>query len=492
MINKKFYITTAIDYVNSSPHLGTAYEKIGADVIARYLRRQGIDTFFLMGTDEHSLNVEKQAKKQGLAPEVYCDEMAEKFKEVWQKLNLSFNDFIRTSETRHINAVQDLILKIQKKGDLYKGSYKGWYCVSCEAFLKEKELNDGKCPTHGKKPQWVEEENYFFSLSKYENILLDHINKNPQFILPEIRRNEIVNVIKGGLEDISITRASVGWGIPVPFDEKQVVYVWFDALINYLSGIGYPDEKYRHYWPCNLHVIGKDITRFHCIIWPAMLLSAGIDLPETVFGHGFVFLGEDKMSKTLGTVVDPVAIVAKYGADSLRYFLLREIPFDRDGQFTQEKFVGRYQSDLANDLGNLVNRVLNMVHRYNNGVIKKPVKTDDPLDGDIIAIAKKTISNYSTYMDTYQLNQALTSVWVLVARANRYVEETSPWALNKQQQTERLQAVLYNLTESIRLIAVLIDPFMPETAVKMWQQLGESEELEKLIFSPSIMGELIR
>lgn len=487
----KFYITTAIDYVNSKPHLGTAYEKIGADVIARYKRRQGIDTFFLMGTDEHSLNVERQARAQGVEPQVYCDRMAVKFKEVWAALNLSYNDFIRTTEPRHIKAVQQLLARIKEKGDLAKGHYRGWYCVSCEAFIREKDLLEGKCPTHGKEPQWVEEENYFFSLAKYQQPLLDHIKNNPQFIQPEVRRNEIINVIKGGLEDISVTRSSVGWGIPVPFAAQQVVYVWFDALINYLSGIGYPDESYARYWPCDLHVIGKDITRFHCIIWPAMLISAGIPLPKTVFGHGFVYLGEAKMSKTQGTVVDPLEIVAKFGADPLRYFLMREIPFDRDGEFTQEKFTARYHADLADDLGNLLHRVLNMVHKYNQGTVYQAAAGADSPSEDLRRTVSQVAADYEKYMNNYQLSQSLNSIWTLVSRTNRYVEETSPWALNKQGQVEKLRAVLYHLVESIRIIAILIDPFLPQTARNIWEQIGAPGDFSKLLFSENVNWGLI-
>ena len=470
MSSNKFYITTAIDYVNSVPHLGTAYEKIGADVIARYKRRKGFDTFFLMGTDEHSLNVEKQAKVQGIDPKEYCNKMVQKFLEVWKKLDISFNDFIRTTEKRHIDSVNRLTDAIYKKGDIRKGWYKGWYCVSCEAYLKEKDLVDGKCATHNKTPQWIEEENYYFNLSTYEERLLKHIENNPDFIQPNIRRNEILNIIKGGLEDISISRSGTSWGIPVPFDKKQVIYVWVDALINYISGIGYATEKeeFNKYWPCNLHVIGKDITRFHCIIWPAMLMSAGIELPKTVFGHGFVYLGGEKMSKTKGTVVDPLEIVGKYGADPIRYFLMREVPFDRDGEFTWEKFIARYNSDLANDLGNLLQRVLKMIHKYNKGVIEK-VSLDQGSNNFVDGV-KNTVSTYIKHMDKYQLSQALASVWDLISRANRYVEEERPWYLNKNGEKEKLNNVLYNLAESIRIIACLIEPFMPKTAISIWKQ----------------------
>jgi len=487
----KFYLTTAIDYVNSVPHLGTAYEKIGADVIARYKRKQGYDTFFLMGVDEHSLNVEKQARNNGVEPQSYCDSMVVKFKEVWGKLNLSFNDFIRTTEKRHVTAVQNLIQIIYNKGDIYKAKYQGWYCVSCEAFLKEKDLTDKKCPIHNKEPQWIEEENYFFKLSKYQQPLLDYISKHPEFISPEIRRNEIVNVIKGGLEDISITRSSVGWGIPVPFDVKHVIYVWFDALINYISALGYPspDAKFNKYWPCDLHVIGKDITRFHCVIWPAMLMSAGIKLPNQVWGHGFVYLGQQKMSKSLGTAVDPLEIVDKYGADSIRYFLMREVSFDRDGEFTWDKFISRYQSDLANDLGNLVQRVLSMVNRYDNGVVYKKETGHTNLDMDLINVAKNSVISYQKNMDQYQLSQALGNIWELISRANRYVEESKPWALFKEKNIEQLQRVLYNLVESIRIISVLVEPFMPLTAENIWNQIGAPGAFsEQIIKSSSCWG----
>ena len=485
MPKPKFYITTAIDYVNSAPHLGTAYEKIGADAIARYKRRQGYDTFFLMGTDEHSLNVERQARAKGIDPKVYCDQMVVKFREVWSKLNLSFSDFIRTTEKRHIQAAQKVINTMHENGDLYKGWYKGWYCISCEAFLRESDLLDGKCPTHNKSPQWIEEENYYFRLSKYEHSLLKHIEENPGFIQPEIRRNEMVNIIKNGLEDISISRATVGWGIPVPFDPKQVIYVWVDALINYLSGIGYPEEKqqFTKYWPCDLHVIGKDITRFHCIIWPAMLMSVGIPLFRTVFGHGFVYLKGEKMSKTGGTVVDPLEIVERFGPDSIRYFLLREVSFDRDGEFTWKKFMARYQSDLANDLGNLLHRVLNMIYKYNKGKIYKGKESDDLESSPLRKTAVEKVSEYQRFMDRYQLSQALSSVWILIGRANRYVEETSPWTLNKQGQKDKLNCVLYNLAESLRLIAVLIEPFMPKTAKSICCQLGLQEDISSKVFA---------
>ena len=477
MDKKKFYITTAIDYVNSLPHLGTAYEKIAADVIARYARKRGYDTFFLMGSDEHSLNVERQAKAQGLSPIDYCDKMVKEFKKVWKALDISNDDFIRTSEDRHKKAVQDILNRIHKKGDIYKGWYKGWYCESCEAFLKEGDLVNENCPVHLKKPKWVEEENYFFRLSKYQDILLKHIESNPQFIRPESRRNEILNVIKNGLEDISITRGSVGWGINVPFDKNQVIYVWFDALINYLSGIGYPEKEYLKYWQCDVHLIGKDITRFHCIIWPAMLLGADIDLPKGIYGHGFVYLGDDKMSKTKGTAVDPLKMIEEYGSDPVRYFLMREIPMERDGQFTWEKFKNRYQSDLANDLGNLLHRVLSMAKKYDDGILYKIVDEADPISVDLINTAKKTIEQYKIEMQELHLSQALISVWTLINRTNKYIEETTPWKLYKRGETNKLRSVLHRILDNIRLVALMIEPFMPKTTLKIWEQIGSPHDI---------------
>jgi len=477
----KFYITTAIDYVNSAPHLGTAYEKIAADAIARYKRRQGFDTFFLMGVDEHSLNVERSARRQGVNPQAYCDQMAKKFKDTWAMLNISFNRFIRTTQPEHIKAVQHFINLMYKKGDLYKGWYKGWYCENCEAFLKENDLIDGKCPVHKTVPQWIEEENYYFSLSKYQNLILEHIKKNPLFIQPETRRNEVINIIENGLDNISISRASTKWGIPLPFDAKQVVYVWVDALINYFSGIEYPNNKeyFNKYWPCDLHIIGKDITRFHCIIWPAMLMSADMPLPKSVFAHGFLYLNKEKMSKTKGTVIDPLEIAGKFGPDTIRYFLLREMPFGKDGEFTWKKFLARYRSDLANDIGNLLHRALNMIYKYNEGKIYKGVIRSSRNIRDEI---KETVAKYKGYMEKYQLSQALSGIWVMVNSLNKYIEETSPWALKKQARIPELNCALYNLAEAIRIIGILIEPFMPQTSADIWRQIGFPNGIPEMEF----------
>ncbi|MFQ6092367.1 MAG: methionine--tRNA ligase [bacterium] len=481
-MGKRFYITTAIDYVNSLPHIGTAYEKIGADCLARFKRMDGYEVHFLMGNDEHSVNVKKAAAAQGLDPHVYCDRMAEQFQRIWKNLHISYDDFIRTTEQRHGAAVQKLFLKIYQKGDIYRDSYEGWYCESCEAFLQEKDLVDGKCPNHSKEPKWIEEENYFFALSKYGERLLEHIESNHHFITPEIRRNEIVNLIKGGLEDISISRSSFDWGIPLPIDQSHVVYVWFDALINYISAVGYGSDEalFSQHWPADVHVIGKDITRFHCIVWPAMLMAAEVPLPKTVFGHGFVYFKGAKMSKSLGHVVEPLDVVDAYGADPLRYYLLREGSFGRDGDFTWENFIDRYNNDLANDLGNLLNRTLNMIVQYQGGTVLAPSEggaMDEKLKAACIEALPKIRGHFSETGDDIEFHSALNHIWDIIRRTNRYVDGTAPWALYKEKRTERLATVLYNTVESLRITALLIAPFMPTTASGLWTQLGLEESM---------------
>lgn len=477
MSGKAFYITTAIDYVNSVPHIGHAYEKVCADALARWKRMEGRETFFLIGNDEHSANVEKRAASLGLPPLQYCDQMEPKFVDVWKKLNISYDRFIRTSNPLHHVAVKELFARIHKNGDIFKGKYKGWYCVSCEAYKKEGDLVEGKCPTHQTSAQQVEEENYFFKLTKYRDALLDHIEKNPSFIVPKIRKNEILSVLREGLEDVSVSRSSTKWGVPLPIDPSHAVYVWFDALINYLTGIGFPDgtETFEKFWPADIHMIGKDITRFHCIMWPAMLLSAGLPLPKTIAAHGFVYVKGQKMSKTLGTVIDPAAVADKYGHDALRYFLLREIAFDKDGDFSWEKFIERYNADLANDLGNLLHRTLNMINRYQGGRVgaKNDVQAiDSALQSKLMAVA----GTITPMIDNCEFHDALATIWDSIKEMNTYVEKTSPWTLSKQKATARLETVLSTIVEGLRIVAVVLKPFIPLSAEKIWDQLGIAQQ----------------
>jgi len=470
----KFFLTTAIDYVNNVPHLGTAYEKVAADAIARFRRLLGQDTYFLMGNDEHSANVEREAVAQGMTPQVYCDKMAETFESIWKKLNISYDGFIRTTEPRHARAVQKLFTKIYEQGDIYTGTYEGWYCLSCEAFYTEKDLVEEKCPVHKAKPKWISEKNHFFRLSKYQDRLLRHIEEHPEFIVPEIRRNEILNVIKSGLEDVSVSRSSFRWGIPLPIDTSQTIYVWFDALINYISAIGYGDDipLFSKYWPADLHIIGKDITRFHCVLWPAMLMSAGLVLPRTVLGHGFVSFKGERMSKSLGNMVNPLDVADKFGADPLRYYLLREVPLDRDGDFSWELFIDRYNADLANDLGNLLSRTLAMLVKYNGGRIEDVLINGEKL-GELKAVAENCISEYVEFMKSHEIDMAVQSTWRLIKRANQFIEETAPWQLAKDpSKRETLLSVLNGLLECIRIISVLLVPIMPDKAGEMWKSAG--------------------
>jgi methionyl-tRNA synthetase len=463
----KYYITTAIDYVNSAPHIGTAYEKVSADVFARFHRMIGDDVYFQMGSDEHSLNVLRAARAKGLDAKAYCDEMEGVFREIWGKLEISFDHFIRTTDQGHEEGVRKLFGAME--ADFYRGHYEGYYCESCEAFLRETDLKDGCCPNHGTKPSWITEENYFFRLSKYADRLLEHIEATPGFIEPASRRNEIVQLIRGGLEDISVTRAGRDWGLPFPMDESEVIYVWVDALTNYVTGAGYgrDEERFRRWWPADVHVIGKDVTRFHCVIWPAMLMSAGVPLPKKIYGHGFVYFKGQRLSKSRGVVVDPLEAADAFGPCALRYFLMREGTYGRDMDFTWERFRSRYDSELANDLGNLVSRVTAMVVKFTGGGLPRPSSDG----GALAALARDVRQGAIADMEAYAPQAALARIWELVRKANAYIEEEKPWVLARGDRG-RLERVLSNTLESIRQIAVLVWPVMPEKSEEILAAIG--------------------
>jgi methionyl-tRNA synthetase len=472
----KYFLTTAIDYVNSRPHLGTAYEKITADIIARYRRLAGYDTHFLMGNDEHSQNVFKRAQEQGKDPLAYCDEMETIFRDVWKRLDISYDDFIRTTDRRrHYPATQRLAQLAYDNGDIYEGSYEGWYCEGCEAFKPEKDLVDGNCPIHHTKPKWIKEKNWFFRLSKYQQPLLKLYADHPSFIEPEIRRNEILRLVEGGLEDISMSRAGQSWGIPVPWDRDSVVYVWFDALINYAAavGLGWDEKRFAEWWPASLHIVGKDITRFHCVIWPAMLMSARLPLPRQVFGHGWVYFKGERMSKSLGNIVDPLDAANKFGPDPLRLYLAKEIPYGGDGDFTWERFEEKYNADLANNLGNLVNRVASMTERYQQGRV---MGTDG---GPLRAAARHAVVEYREAMNVHALHEGAAAAFTLISAANNYIAETEPWKLAKDPaNASALNGVLADLAESVRIAATLLLPIMPASASEVLRRVGDERSLK--------------
>lgn len=480
MTDKTFYITTAISYVNGPPHLGHAYEAISTDVIARFKRLDGYDVMFLTGTDEHGQKVEKTARSNGTEPRDFCDDIAGKFQAMTRSLNISNDDFIRTTEPRHHASVQEIWRRIEAKGDIYLGKYAGWYSVRDEAFFGEDELTKGEGDDKGKlfapsgaEVEWVEEESYFFKLSEYGDKLLAHYDANPNFILPHYRRNEIVNFVKQGLTDLSISRTSFNWGIPVPGDDRHIMYVWLDALTNYITATGFPDEElesYKKYWPADVHVIGKDIMRFHTIYWPAFLMSAELPLPKRVFGHGFLNIEGQKMSKSLGNVITPAAMVDEFGLDQVRYFLMREVPYGNDGSFSKESMVNRINSDLANDLGNLGQRVLSMIAKNCEGKAPQP-GAFTPEDEALISAAKGALLAMRDAMETQAIHKMLEAIWKVVGDANRYVDQQAPWALKKTD-PERMATVLYVLADVIRILGIYVQSTVPDSAANLLDQLS--------------------
>ncbi|MBQ1182800.1 MAG: methionine--tRNA ligase [Phascolarctobacterium sp.] len=483
MTKPTYYITTPIYYPSDKLHIGHAYCTTIADTLARFHRAKGEDVFFLTGSDEHGLKIQRKAQEKGITPIEYVDAIIANFKQLWNELNISNNDFIRTSEERHHKVVQDVLTKIFEQGDIYKKNYEGLYCVPCESYWLERQLVDGKCPDCGRPVEKMQEESYFFKLSKYQDWWLQFIEENPNFIQPASRRNEMINFVKQGLEDLCITRTTFDWGIPVPFDKKHVVYVWFDALLNYLTGIKYgtDDAMFNKFWPASLHLVGKEIVRFHTIIWPIMLKAMGVELPQKVYGHGWLVIDGDKMSKSKGNVIDPLALIDEFGADAIRYFLLREIVFGNDGNFSRDALITRINSDLANDLGNLLHRTVSMIEKYHGGVVTN-TGVIEAVDEDLMALVKTTAENFEKDMDAMEINSAIKGVWALISRANKYIDETAPWILAKDEaKAARLQTVMYNLAETLRVVAILVAPFIPSTSPKIYTQLGLEVPAEFLL-----------
>lgn len=471
----KYYITTAIAYTSRKPHIGNTYEIILTDAIARYRRLIGDDVFFLTGTDEHGQKIQELAEAEGITPKEYVDRISGEVKKIWDLMNTSYDKFIRTTDDYHVSAVKKIFKKLYDNGDIYKGTYEGLYCVPCESFFTETQAENGICPDCGRPVQKTVEEAYFFKMSKYQDRLMKYIEENPDFIKPEPRKKEMVNnFLKPGLQDLCVSRSSFTWGVPVDFDDGHVIYVWIDALSNYITALGYtPDEKgelYNKYWPADVHIIGKDILRFHTIYWPIMLMALGEPLPKQIFGHPWMLFGEDKMSKSKGNVIYADDLVRHFGVDAVRYYSLHEMPYAQDGTITYETFIARYNTELANTLGNLVNRTVAMVNKYFDGILYKDGEKGD-FDDDLIKTAYKSKADMAAAMEDLHVADAMDAVWDLIRRSNKYIDETMPWALAKDENgRERLKAVLYNLVESIRYIAVMLKPFMPETSEKIAQQ----------------------
>ncbi len=477
MSKEKFYITTPIYYTNNYLHIGHSYTTIATDTMARYKKMRGYDVKFLTGSDEHGQKIEESAKQKGISPKEYVDHITNHIKELWDLLNIDYDYYIRTTDENHIKTVQKIFKALYDKGDIYKGTYEGLYCTPCETFFTESQLKDGKCPDCGRDVHNVKEESYFFKLSKYQDKLIKHIEENDDFISPSSRKNEMLNnFLRPGLEDLCVSRTSFKWGIPVEFDKDHVVYVWIDALSNYISALGYGsdnDSDFKKYWPADIHVVGKEIVRFHTIIWPAMLMALDLELPKQIFGHGWLLIDGGKMSKSKGNVVDPKVLVDRYGVDAIRYFLLREVAFGQDGNFTNKSLIERINFDLANDLGNLLSRTVGMIDKYFNGTLPVLSNDSDENEKSIKDFCNDTIKKVEQYMDKMQFSNALTEIWNLVRRVNKYIDETTPWVLAKDESSkDKLANVMYTLAESLRIIGILIIPAMPNTSKAIFEQLS--------------------
>ena len=477
---EKFYVTTPIYYPSGRFHIGTAYTTVLADSMKRYHKLKGEDTYMLTGTDEHGQKIEEKAKEQGKTPQEYVDEIAKSAKELWETMKIDYDDFIRTTEKRHIDVVQKIFDRFMEQGDIYKGEYEGWYCVPCESYFTETQLVDGKCPDCGREVKLMKEEAYFFNMKKYADKLLKYYEEHPDFIKPEFRKNEMINnFIKPGLEDLCVTRTSFDWGIKVLKDPKHVVYVWLDALTNYLTALGYGssnDELFKKYWPADLQIVGKDIARFHLIYWPIFLMALDLPLSKTILVHNWVTMKDGKMSKSKGNVIYPEDLVEKYGLDSVRYFLLREMPIAQDAIFSPENFVERYNFDLCNDLSNLLNRTVSMVNKYFEGQVPKYNGTPNDVDKELEEFTLKQIELFDKKWNEYEIANSIQEIWNLISRTNKYIDETMPWVLAKEEEKEKLSSVMYHLIENLRKIAILIKPFMNDTADNILRQIGVKNE----------------